>query len=199
MVMAAPAPAAAIAAPTPSSKRQSSSLRMPVRFVPLGLTWAAVDRRADDTFGATVVSTASAASSRRGAAHSRAPRTASSSRGRSPLLGALNGVLEPRRGPLLCALNALADSLDRCHSPFPPGWPARRRPSRVRRSQPPRWWCGWSFIRDTVNLPSVIPLSQASRLCWVQSSRATGTVMTGGNLQRRNVRPVSWLDEESTA
>src|SRR5271167_2441223 len=45
------------------------------------------------------------------------------------------------------------------------------------------------FIRDTVNLPSVIPLSQASRLCWVQSSRATGTVMTGGNLPRRNVRP----------
>jgi hypothetical protein len=55
------------------------------------------------------------------------------------------------------------------------------------------------LIRDTVNLPSMIPPSQASRLCWVQSLRATGTVMTEGNLQRRNVRPFGWLDEESTA
>ena len=92
---------------------------------------------------------------------------------------------------------------------FPPGWPARRRPCAC--ADPPPHCVRLVpiaaaplvvrlvLIRDTVNLPSVIPLSQASRLCWVQSSRATGTVMTGGNLQRRNVRPFSWPDEESIA
>ena len=73
MATAAPAPTAASAAPAPSSQRQLSSRRMPVLPVPLGLTWRAVDRRADDTFGATVVVTASAASSMWGAAHSLAP------------------------------------------------------------------------------------------------------------------------------
>ena len=54
MATAAAAPAAATAAPTPSSKRQSSSLRMPVfARAASGLTWRAVERRAEDTFGAT--------------------------------------------------------------------------------------------------------------------------------------------------
>jgi hypothetical protein len=48
-----------------------------------------------------------------------------------------------------------------------------------------------ALIRDTVNLPNVIPLSQTSRLRWIQSSRATGTVMAEGYLHRRNVRLIS--------
>src|SRR5271157_5021708 len=124
MVMAAPAPAAAIATPTPSSKRQSSSLRMPVRFGPLGLTWAAVDRRADDTFGATVVSTTSAASSSRGAAHSFAPRT--------PWRTPWTAVFPTGTA---CAATSFARS------------PSVAAPLVV----------PLVFIRDTVNLPSVIP------------------------------------------
>src|SRR5450755_4038386 len=69
MVTAAVAPAAATTAPMPSSQRQFSSLRMPVLPDVAGLTWRAVDSRADDTLGATEVVTASAASSSRGAAH----------------------------------------------------------------------------------------------------------------------------------
>src|ERR1700751_321514 len=53
-------------------------------------------------------------------------------------------------------------------------------------------------LRDTVNLPSVIPLSQTSRLGWVQPSRATGTVMAEGYLHRRNVRLIGWPDRESS-
>src|SRR5208337_2560972 len=123
----------------PSSKRQSSSLRMPVRFGPLGLTWAAVDRRADDTFGATVVSTTSAASSRRGAAHSRAPKTASSSRGaahsfapRTPWRAPWTAVFPTGTA---CAATSFARS------------PSVAAPLVV----------PLVFIRDTVNLPSVIP------------------------------------------
>jgi hypothetical protein len=72
MATAAPAPAAASATPAPSIQRQPSSRRKPV-LLSSGLTCWAVDRRADDTLGATVVVTASAASSMRGAAHSLAP------------------------------------------------------------------------------------------------------------------------------
>ncbi len=111
------------ARPMPTSQRQSSSLRMPVLpALASGRTWRAVERSTEETFGATVVVTASAASSRRGAAHSRAPSTASSRRGAahscaldrvSRRAGPLRGVFRPAHPR---ALNALADSLDRGRS-----------------------------------------------------------------------------------
>src|SRR5437868_9272161 len=73
MATAPAAPTAAAAAPTPSSHLQSSSLQTPPLRALGGWTRRAVVRRAEETLGATVSVTASAASSRTGAAHSRAP------------------------------------------------------------------------------------------------------------------------------
>src|ERR1700750_1107044 len=113
MATAAPAPAAATTAPTPSIQRQSSSRRTPVLPIPAGWTCRAVDRSADDTFGATVTVTTSATFG--------ATVVSPASRrvldpGRGPFPGALNGVLDAGRRPLHGLLSALAGGLGRCRS-----------------------------------------------------------------------------------
>src|SRR5580693_7005660 len=170
MVTAAVVPAAASTAPAASSQRQFSSLRNPVLadLAPSGLICSAVLRRAEETLGATVAVTASAASSRRGAAHSRAP-------------------CAPCRTPRTAVVPARFPTGTTCAAASFARAPSAAAPSVVR----------LVLKGDTVNLPNVIPLPQTSRPRRVQSSRATGTVISGRKFTPPKCSATRWPGEES--
>src|SRR5580658_7488229 len=184
MVTAAVVPAAASTAPAASSQRQLSSLRNPVLadLAPSGLICCAVLRRAEETLGATVAVTASAASSRRGAAHSRAFWTPCSRRGAAHSRAPCAPCLTPRTA----VLPARFPTGTTCAAASFARVPSAAAPSVVR----------LVLIRDTVNLPSVIPLPQTSRPRRVQSSRTTGTVISGRKLTPPKCSATRWPGEE---
>src|SRR3984957_13046135 len=169
----------------PTSRRQSSKTRIPVfgRARPAGLTWRAVERSAEDTAGATDVVTASAASSSRGAAHSRAPRTASAARGAAHSF-AFATASAARGAAHSFALATPWTAVVPACLPSGTTW-ATTSFARVPIAAIPSAG-SLVFIMGTINLPSVFPLSEASRPGWVQPSRATGTVMTKEVLRPRN-------------